>query len=182
MTPDRMPRLQNFSPFFTAFGISGMEEKISSGILKGRPFGGAAILVHGSLLAATTSLLVTERVNAVRIGDIVFLNVYCPSKALSNRPIISSLLDEIGCVLNMHQACEVVLGGDFNVDLREASPHSNIFVDFFKKFNLYLAYDTKKTTGAYTFFREALGHYTMIDFFYSFCLSEILNYGTRYAR
>jgi len=133
LSPDLMPHLQNFSPFFTTFGISGMQEKLSSGILKGRPFGGAALLVHRSLLAATTSLLITERVNVIRIGQILFINVYCPSKSFADRAVITSLLDEISCVIGMHPGCEIIMGGDFNVDLRETTPHSKIFLNFIKK-------------------------------------------------
>src|SRR6266496_5292792 len=40
LTPANMTQLQNFDPLFSAFGISGMEKKISMGLLKGRPFGG----------------------------------------------------------------------------------------------------------------------------------------------
>ena len=40
LSPEKMDHIKNFDPFFTTFGISGMTEKISTEILKGRPFGG----------------------------------------------------------------------------------------------------------------------------------------------
>ncbi len=165
LSPDRMAHIQNFDPFFTAFGISGMEEKISTGILKGRPFGGAAILVHRSLMAVTASLLNTERVNIISVCNTIIINVYCPTKDISNRPITASLLIEIGSIIEMFPNFDIVMGGDFNMDLRERTPLTNPVHDFRKKYKLNLCYDEIKTNCDYTFFRESLGQKTMIDFF-----------------
>jgi len=111
LSPGKMAQLENFSPSYLTFGVSGMEEKLSAGILRGRPFGGAAILVHSSLGAATTPLLVTERLNVVRIFNVLFINVYCPTRSLGNRAITASMLGEIETVLGMCKDCEVVMGG-----------------------------------------------------------------------
>jgi len=165
LTPDRMTHLQNFSPFFYYFWNIWNGTKNIFGNFKGAPIWGAALMVHTGLLAATTSLLITECVNVIRIGSTLFINVYCPIKSLSNRAIISLFLDEIAAVITTHSDCEVIMGGDFNVDLRESSPHSKVFQDFMTKFNLKLAYDIKKTVCDYTFFRDSLGQKTMIDFF-----------------
>ncbi len=165
LSPDRMTHLQNFDPFFTSFGISGMEKQISMGILKGRPFGGAAILVHNSLLRATASILITERVNVICIGNILIINIYCPSSEIMNRPITESLLIEIGSIIELYPNHDVIMGGDFNMDLREATALTNQVHVFRKKYKLNLCYDVIKTNCEYTFFRDSLGQRTMIDFF-----------------
>src|SRR6266496_698092 len=135
------------------------------GILKGRPFGGAAILVHNSLLRATASILITERVNVICIGNILIINIYCPSSEVMNRPITESLLIEIGSIIELHPNHDVIMGGDFNMDLREATALTNQVHVFRKKYKLNLCYDVIKTNCEYTFFRDSLGQRTMIDFF-----------------
>src|SRR6266496_2589514 len=165
LSPDRLTLLQNFDPSFSSFGMSGMEEKLSMGILKGRPFGGAAILVHNSLLASTAYLLITERVNIISVCNTIVINAYFSSKEVSNRPITLSLLREIGLVIEMFPGYDVLMGGDFNMDLREKSPLTNPVHDFIKKCNLKICYDLIKPNCDYTFFRDALGQKTMIDFF-----------------
>jgi len=164
LSPGKMAQLENFSPSYLTFGVSGMEEKLSAGILRGRPFGGAAILVHSSLGAATTPLLVTERLNVVRIFNVLFINVYCPTRSLGNRAITASMLGEIETVLGMCKDCEVVMGGDFNMDLRDVTPDTKQVIDFMEKHGLILAYHQIKTNCEFTFFNSS-GHKSMIDFF-----------------
>jgi len=165
LTPANMPQLQNFNPLFSAFGISAMEKKISMGLLKGRPFGGAAILVHKRLMGAAVPLLNDERVNVIRLHKILFINVYCPNKSPDTRMITVDMLNDISVICEMNNDCQIIMGGDFNIDLRDSNLYSKPVHTFMQKFSLKLTYDIKKTTCNYTFFRDVLGQKTMIDFF-----------------
>ncbi len=111
LTPEKMAQIINFSPFFTTFGISAMEEKISHGILMGRPFGGAATMVHRELMRVTTSLLCTERVSAVRVDKLLLINVYLPTKSSDNRSLTDLLLNERCVLISMNSDCSIVVGG-----------------------------------------------------------------------
>ena len=54
LTPVNMPKLCNFSTGFSGFGISAMDDILSKGILRGRPFGGVYTLINSSLLKSVT--------------------------------------------------------------------------------------------------------------------------------
>ena len=45
LSPAVLSKILNFSENYIGFGISAMEAAVSSGMLRGRPFGGTAILV-----------------------------------------------------------------------------------------------------------------------------------------
>jgi len=45
-TPANLPLISNFSPNYMGYGISAMEHAVRKSVLKGRPFGGTATLVH----------------------------------------------------------------------------------------------------------------------------------------
>jgi len=111
LTPENMTHILNFSPLFTTFGISAMEDKISHGILMGRPFGGAATMVHRDLISVTTSLLCTERVSAARVDKLLVINVYLPSKSSDNRAITDLLLNELCVLISMNSDWSIVVGG-----------------------------------------------------------------------
>jgi len=53
-----------------------MHEAVSKGILIGRPFGGACVLVKIEHDLHTNQLLCTERSVVISIGKIGFINVY----------------------------------------------------------------------------------------------------------
>src|ERR1044072_835716 len=56
MTPVNMPKIFNFHKDYSGFGVSGMEKAVSNSILRGRPFGGVAILVHNDYLKYVSCL------------------------------------------------------------------------------------------------------------------------------
>lgn len=49
LTNDNLLKLYNLNYEFVAYGKSAMDEKCSSGILKGRPFGGVAVMWNKKL-------------------------------------------------------------------------------------------------------------------------------------
>ena len=45
LTPSNIHRIESFNQGYSFYGRSGMEDSVSCGVLKGRPFGGVGILV-----------------------------------------------------------------------------------------------------------------------------------------
>ena len=77
-SPSSMFKLQNLSPDYLCYGKSAMEAAVSTGFIKGRPFGGTAILVRKVLSRGVTSVLTFDRVVALEICNFLFVNVYMP--------------------------------------------------------------------------------------------------------
>ena len=76
--PNQMDKLLNISEKYVGFGVSAMETALSIGLLRGRPFGGSAILVHKSFANACADVNTSERFSIVKICDTLFVNLYMP--------------------------------------------------------------------------------------------------------
>ena len=50
LTPDKLNQILSFSDKYTGFGVSSMEDKIKSGVLYGRPYGGVSVLIHNKFI------------------------------------------------------------------------------------------------------------------------------------
>jgi hypothetical protein len=70
-----MYKINNFSPVYSSFGISAMEHAMSSGILRGRPYGGVAILVKADLCKFISHVKCCDRFVVLVVKNIVLVNV-----------------------------------------------------------------------------------------------------------
>ena len=129
-----------FSSNYTGFGISAMINKVSSGIFYGRPHGGVSILVHNKFVKFVKNVSSDDRFVICCIDDVVYVNVYLPCKSNLNideyTSILIDTLDQISGHVHTLNFDRIVLGGDFNVDLRHTSAASDAIFRFFLPMNL----------------------------------------------
>ena len=88
LTPENMFKLDNFSPKYTVFGSSAMNERVCSGPLYGRPFGGTAIFVNNIHNSATKCIMSCDRYSAITINNYLFITVYMPCVGTPQRDLI----------------------------------------------------------------------------------------------
>jgi len=81
-TPANLPKILNFHENFIGYGISAMNNVISKGILRGRPYGGVATLIHSSLADRVVCLKCEERFVVITLCNVMFINVYMPCSSL----------------------------------------------------------------------------------------------------
>ncbi len=67
LTPAAMSKFDDDFPDYFCFGCSAMTERVESGMLFGRPFGGVAILTHKSLRGASRTIHCEDRFAIVKI-------------------------------------------------------------------------------------------------------------------
>ena len=92
----------NFSPNFTGFGICAFENKINTGILIGRPYGGVAILVRDYLVKFVEKIICEERFVILCINSTAFVNVYLPTKSCKNyATLLRSTIELVGAHLSL---------------------------------------------------------------------------------
>src|SRR5271155_1510440 len=116
LTPALMYKLINISDNYTCFGISAMETAVSTGILKGRPFGGCSILVRKLYSKAISNVACFERVVSLELGGIMFVNIYSPCEgSLDSLNILHELLANVSNIVEQSNVTNVVC--DLNVDL-----------------------------------------------------------------
>ena len=96
LTPDKLIKLKDFPGYF-AFGSSAMSHAVESGVLRGRPYGGVAILVKDSLRHLMTTVIADERYCIIVIDKLFICNVYLPCSGTADRlDIYNDVLLNIG--------------------------------------------------------------------------------------
>ena len=129
-------KLHSFSVNYFCLASSAMEAAIQSGILRGRPFGGVAILFRKILEPRVICTAATDRFIIARIANIIFINVYAPTvnKKTDQYCEVQRVLSEINDVLQSSTSSDdvIIFGGDFNVDLRFSKSNvAGLFDTFF---------------------------------------------------
>jgi len=159
-------QLVNFSSLYSCFFSSAMEKIIESGMLRGRPFGGVAILIRNDLVANASVIAKSDRYIIVTIGSLVLVNIYASSSSNANDKYLinADLISQIDEKLDNCADLPVVIGGDFNIDLQENCKISTMFKDFFKRNNSTLGINAQAYSQSYTYSSASLGSCSMIDF------------------
>jgi exonuclease III len=168
LNTESLYKLNTLSTEYTSFGVSGMASELNSNILKGRPYGGVAILVNNRLIRMCEVLTVSERLVGIKIGELVLVNVYFPTTSKKDyKDIALELLSQLELLLDQYDldTCKVIIGGDFNCNLGVASWSSDTINGLMSKFNLLLSNDIVPTDMDYTYEHESLGQFAYLDYF-----------------
>ena len=179
LTPASMYKLHNLSVHYSCFGVSAMESAISTGIIKGRPYGGSAFLVRNDLIPAISNVLTFERLVSFEICDVLFVNVYLPCEDGSVDAVntLFEIIANVSDIIEQSSAEFICFGGDLNVNLDDNTPHAAALNDFLRTYKLIVPNGNKDIL--YTFFNVNRGHYSKIDFL---CFSKNLkNYEEGYC-
>jgi len=73
-----MYKLDQLSDNYLVFGSSAMNERILSGPLIGRPFGGTAMIIKKNLASVTENIVSSDRYAVLKIANWLLFNVYMP--------------------------------------------------------------------------------------------------------
>ena len=125
---------------------SAMEDAISSGILRGRPFGGVSIAWSSKLNGVVKPLtnFRHKRVVGVEIDSetnkTLIINIYMPFFDSTKREeCMIETIDAISMIENMidsHPLHAIIIGGDFNSELKDDSPFDSFWNALCAKFDL----------------------------------------------
>ena len=129
-------KTKNFSNDFTSFGISAMEDRGESDVLFGRPYGGACILLNNRYVRCVKFVFCAERFAVLQLKSVVLVNLYmpCKTKRLTSSTLadisVEDVLDEVSSCLTTLDYEYLVIGGDFDVDLRSENASNRKVFDF----------------------------------------------------
>lgn len=120
LIPDDLGYLDKIHPDFSYHGVSAVD--MSAGVLKGRPYGGTAILWRTSLFnrvipidtGSTRVAAVCVQVSAGR--SFIVMSVYMPTQDVNNLPLFTECLGVISAVIESSDVESVLVLGDFNAD------------------------------------------------------------------
>ena len=156
---------------------SAMENALSSGILRGRPFGGVSIAWSPKLNGVIKPLTDFRHKRAVGVeidsenNKTLIINVYMPFYDSSKREeCMIDTIDTITMVETMieyHPLHSIIIGGDFNSELIGDSPFDSLWNDVIAKFDLVICDDFIPNTSSntYTYSHDSLGQRKWNDHF-----------------
>ena len=149
-----------------------MEEAVSRGVWRGRPYGGVSVAWSADLnhVISPLSNYKHKRIVAVELTttnkNIIFISAYMPFLDSSNRTTcIAEYTDAVSMIetiLTDHPHL-FVLGGDLNCELTGDSPFDDIWKEFV--LNNRFAYCSIASPPGYTYHHAKLGHKKMNDHF-----------------
>ena len=172
LTNKQLSQLNRLDSQFIA--RSGMEDAVSAGVLRGRPFGGVCIAWSRDLNHVITPLTdyKHKRVVAVQLSttteNIIFMCVYMPFLDSRKRDICRTetieTISMIESIIADHPHHLFVIGGDLNCELNGNSPFDELW-DNFATSNQFAYCDNLFSSPGYTYHHESLGQKKFNDHF-----------------
>ena len=173
LSEKQLTSLSSLGVNFTA--RSGMEEAVSSGILRGRPFGGVSIAWSSNLDHVIRPLVDFKhhRVVAVELqttpSPTIVMSIYMPfyNSAKRQECILDTIdaMSMIQSIIEEHPQHNFVIGGDFNTELSDNSPFDPMWREFIAKFDLVLCDQFVTNSVNYTYSHDSLNQTKWNDHF-----------------
>jgi len=113
-----------------------MEKMVQKSVIRGRPFGGTATLVHSKWRNFVKVIATVDRYVIISLGKLLLINIYLPNNCFNIMHEITTLFDEISVYLEQFPDYIPVWGGDFNVNLHVPSGVSNYINMFMTKYSI----------------------------------------------
>lgn len=159
---------------YLAFGISGVQEK--EGIMRGRPYGGVAILWHKSynnyIERISTENLISKRVCGIWFDapNVKFslINAYPPCDNFLKNSVCDVFLDtlnDVGLLLEISNGYPVIFGGDLNVDFSRQNAHDLFLKQFMQENDLKNFWELNGAEPDYTFLDLTNQRFSRVDYF-----------------
>ena len=153
---------------------SGMEDAVSSGIYRGRPFGGVSICWSPDLSHLITPITnyKHKRVVAVEFrtanNNFLLISIYMPFYNSSRREqCMAETIDAISMIdllIDDHPQHQVVIGGDLNTELKGDSPFDALWIEHMTK-NRFAYCDQYVSSLTYTYRHDSLNQTKFNDHF-----------------
>ena len=165
LTPANLFMLDNRFTEYFCFGCSAMSTSVETGMLRGRPFGGVAILIKNSLRKVTRTIHCSDRYAIVKVNECLFVNIYLPCSGTTDRQLLcDNILSEIDAWLSCYHGCGIVIAGDFNVNLSCIDSVGSSVHDLANSYSLVRCDELFPSKKCPTYVNAALGHESIIDY------------------
>jgi len=167
LSTEQLYKFDSISSDFLCFSKSSMDNVCSTGVLKGRPFGGLAIFVHSKLSPHTKFVAADSNYLIVLCCGVLLINVYfpCVSTVRDYGTLLCDICTAIGHVIDLNPDMPVVLGGDMNFNFTDSDNGFMIFKQWMKEYNLINVSLAVDSPTSYTYCNLALSCSSCIDHF-----------------
>ena len=161
----------HFNSEFLGIAHSARTDKLQQGLLRGRLFGGLAILARKSVIKGMYKYSVDSQNRALAVVvqlvsgvNLLIINVYLPCSTNSDE-YMTSLLEIYSFIDNCIECCsydEVIVLGDFNFECDVSVPAYKLLVKVLDEHNLICCEKYANTPIEFTYFQDTLHRYTLI--------------------
>ena len=168
--PSTLSKLANISEHYSFFGISAMQTEINNGFIRGRPYGGTAVLIHKNIANLVVESCTHDRVVGILLGDVLLLNVYfpCCDGSVQNIDVSCEILANLANIIDSYQAKYIIFGGDFNTSLIKPSKYADIILEFMNEYGITVCksilFGSSSINFTNTYVNESLNASSCIDF------------------
>ena len=173
LTPFNLSILNNVHPDFMGHGISGMSDRMSSGVFKGRPYGGVGFLWRRSIAAhveitqgSVDGRCLCMSLNLNDGSKVKLITVYFPCFD-AGTTYMNDLSNCFGFLENSIQSGEkVIILGDMNFTCDETHKSFKLCCDVFNPLSISNCDALCSSADRFTYYNSSLGHSSFIDHFF----------------
>ena len=170
LNESRFTEFSNISKEFSFSAVCGMDNKE---ILKGRPYGGCAILWRSNLTGKIELIeSSSRRLCAVKYQtpsfNLLLINVYLPYECDENS---DEFFDQLVCIetlISSNLDCNLIIGGDCNIDFCRITPHTALLDSFCANNALKIACRHKASSVDFTY-HFSMSRFSVLDHFLVSC-------------
>ena len=160
-------KLDDLCNTMLCFSSSALDNAISRGHLRGRPYGGVAIYVKLALAQCTRLITASERYIIIMMNDVLVINVYlpCDNAEFAQERYIECLASIVNDISEL-QYKDIIVGGDFNTDFTIGYAMKSYLLNFANDLGIAFVDDKLSTDiSRFTFRIESTGAGACIDHF-----------------
>jgi len=130
LLPSELNLLTACAPKFVLFGSSALSSCISRGLMRGRPYGGVAILVRSEMALKCQLVCCSDRYVIVKWRDALLVCVYMPCKGTTNyEDSYRDTIADITAVIHDNVHRWLICGGDLNLDFAFSGPMHDVYLN-----------------------------------------------------
>ena len=171
LVPKNLQKLGEIHQDYLYHGVSGINDKE---LLRGRPYGGTAILWHKSHSESIKKInLQSKRLCAVTFENenhkMLLINCYMPCDNFSKTHVQEDFLqicDDIELIMGKHMSHHTIIGGDMNVDFSRGNAHDKYLNDLMLRCEMQCVWELNAADCDYTFADFVNHRFSCIDHFF----------------
>ena len=180
LLPSNLYKLGEIHEDYLFHGQSGITD---GELLQGRPYGGVAILWHKKLASNVQKVknCDSKRICAVKLScqqkDILLVSCYMPNDNYHKRKVSDEFInvcDTLECMISKNNDCDIIVGGDMNLDYKRNNAHDNYFAYLLENCDMLDCWTIESAKCDYTYC-DYLFNTSCIDrFSISSCLKQFV--------
>ena len=167
-------KFSDWCPEFNVYGISAMNDKVASGILVGRPFGGVAVLWKKNKNFVVKFLQSDDNgrylVMSLKYNTLTFIIhcIYCPCNSGSVEYLVevNNLFAKIELNLGLFTNAFHIISGDFNIGDHSVGQGAELLNNLVDKCKIVNCDSFNSSEINYTYNHTGLNHRSWIDHFF----------------